>query len=256
MRPEDVRSPRFLAAARWWARREIRRTLDGLRVAGLREAREVARRQPVIFAATHVAWWDPFLLVVLDEALGTEGYALMDAENLCRIPFFARLGAIPVQRGNPRAGLRAGAALLDRPGRAVWFFPQGRHRPAHLRPLDFQPGIRLLARLAPNAAVVPVALQYAFAEAQGPVSYACFGTTLPAREVAEHGGVVRLERAVEEALARIDANLAGAGEPFQALIPSREWGANADPGTRLLNALLRPRAARAARAETEEPAHG
>lgn len=253
MRPDSLRLPRFLTAARWWARRELRRTLDGLRVAGLVEARSVVQRQPVIFASTHVAWWDAFVLLTLDEALGTEGYALMDERNLCRIPFFTRLGAIPVRRGNPRAGLRAGAALLDRPGRTVWIFPQGRHRPAHLRPLDFQPGVRLLARLAPDAAVVPVALQYAFAEAQGPVSYACFGTALPAREVAERGGVLRLEEGVEVALGRIDTFLAGGGEPFQALIPSREWDANAGAGTWLLNAWMRPRAARA---EGEERAHG
>jgi 1-acyl-sn-glycerol-3-phosphate acyltransferase len=191
------RSARFLALARWWARREIRRTLDGLRVAGLDETAGLARRQPVILAATHVAFWDVFLLVALDEALDTEGYALMDSVNLTRIPFFVKLGAVPIERGNPRPGLRTAATLLDRPRRAVWIFPQGHHRPPHLRPLGFLPGVRLLARLAPGAAVVPVGFQYAYEENAGPVAHASFGPPLTAPEVAAPDGVERLERAVE-----------------------------------------------------------
>jgi 1-acyl-sn-glycerol-3-phosphate acyltransferase len=239
--PERFRSPRLLAAARWWARREIRRTLDGLRVAGLAPVRQLTARQPVILAATHVAFWDVFVLVALDEALGTEGYALMDAENLCRIPFFARLGAIPVQRGSPRAGLRAAASLLDQPGRAVWIFPQGGHRPPHLRPLAFLPGVRLLSRLTPGAAVVPVGLQYAFGQSEGPVAYASFGEPLPAEAVAADDGVPKLEEAVEFELARIDRLLAGAPEPFESLIPSRSWSDQVGVGTRLLNRWFGPR---------------
>jgi 1-acyl-sn-glycerol-3-phosphate acyltransferase len=240
-RPQDVRSPRFLHAARWWARRELRQTLDGLRVQGLDAAREATRARPVIFAATHVSFWDPFVLVVLDEALGTEGYAVMDAVNLCRIPFFVRLGAIPVQRGAPRPGLRLAASVLDRPGRAVWIFPQGNQRPAHLRPLGFLPGIRLLARLAPSAVVIPVGLEYAFAESQGPVVYASFGEPLPSSGIGGEAGVERLEAAVEAELDRIDRLLAGEAEPFEALIPSRAWSEDAGAGTRLLNWALRPR---------------
>jgi 1-acyl-sn-glycerol-3-phosphate acyltransferase len=241
MRPDQLRSPRFMSAARWWSRREIRRTLDGLRVAGLAEARRVAAERPVIFAATHVAFWDVFLLVTLDEALGTESYAVMDEENLCRIPFFVRIGAIPMRRTQPRAGLRAAASMLDRPGRVVWIFPQGGHRPPHLRPLAFQPGVRLLARLAPEAAVVPVALQYAYGQSQGPVAYASFGDPIPAPVVASHGGVEVLERATEAQLARIDRLLAGADECFEALVPSRSWDAEMGVGTRLLNWALTPR---------------
>jgi 1-acyl-sn-glycerol-3-phosphate acyltransferase len=239
--PDQLRSPRFMRAVRWWARRELRRTLDGLRVAGLPDARGVAAARPVIFASTHVAFWDVFVLAVLDEALGTESYGLMDAENLCRIPFFVRLGAIPVRRGSPRAGLQAAAALLDRPGRAVWIFPQGGHRPPHLRPLAFQPGVRLLARLAPQAAVVPVGLQYAFAESQGPVAYAGFGAPLDASTVGAAGGVERLESAVVEQLERIDRFLSGAAEPFEVLVPSGSWGDQTGIGHRLLNRWLRPR---------------
>jgi 1-acyl-sn-glycerol-3-phosphate acyltransferase len=240
--PDRLRSPRFLGAARWWARRELRRTLDGLRVAGLDSARALAAERPVIFAATHVSFWDPFVLVVLDEALGTESYAVMDEVNLCRIPFFVRIGAIPMRRDQPRAGLRAAASMLDRPGRVVWVFPQGEHRPPHLRPLRFLPGVRLLARLAPpSVAVVPVGLQYAFGQSEGPVAYASFGEPLTGAEVAADAGVERLEEAVEEELSRIDRLLAGEPEPFRPLVPSRSWDERLDVGTRMLNWWLRPR---------------
>lgn len=215
----------------------MRRSLDGLKVAGLDEARAVASARPVLFAATHVAFWDAFVLLVLDAALGTEGYAVMDAENLCRVPFFTRLGAVPLQRGRPRSGLVAAAARLDRPGRALWVFPQGEPRPAHLRPLGFRPGVRLLARLAPAAAVVPVGLQYAFAAYPAPVAYAAFGPPLVAHEVAGRGGVARLEAAVERQLARIDACLAGEAGGFTALVPPRAERPRG-PGERLLAALL------------------
>lgn len=238
MNPEQLRSPRFLSLARRYARRELGHALDGLYVDGLDAARQVAKDRPTILAANHVCWWDSFLVVALDEALGTEGYALMDAENLCRIPFFARMGAIPLDRERPRTGLRAAAALLDRPGRAVWIFPRGGHRPAHLRPLGFQPGARLLARLAPNAAVIPVAFEYAFGEGHYPAAYACFGDPLSATEATAGGGIERLERGVETALARIDNALANCAPPFPALVASRGQRPDSGLGTRLLNRVL------------------
>jgi 1-acyl-sn-glycerol-3-phosphate acyltransferase len=242
MTPQQRRSPRFLALARRYARRELAHSLDGLHVAGLEVARRAVSERPALLVANHVCWWDSFLVVTLDQALGTEGYALMDAENLCRIPFFARMGAIPLDRQRPRAGLRAAASLLDRPGRTVWIFPQGGHRPAHLRPLGFQPGVRMLARLAPGAVVIPVAYQYAFGEGHYPAAYASFGEALAAAEVAGDDGTQRLEAAVEQELQRIDDALAGRAPTLPALVASRGQRPDGGWGTRLLNAILgRPR---------------
>jgi 1-acyl-sn-glycerol-3-phosphate acyltransferase len=244
---DAYRSPRFLRVARWWARRELGRTLDGFRVHGLEATRRVCSSRPAIFVATHVAFWDTFLLVTLDDALGTEGYAVMDEANLCRIPFFVRLGAIPMRRDRPRGGLRAAASVLDRPGRSLWMFPQGEHRPAHLRPLGFRPGIRMLARMAPpESAVVPVAIQYAFGQSEGPVAYASFGAALDREACIGPAAVPILERAVEAELARIDRLLVGGEERFETLVPSRSWDERTDLGTRALNWWLRPRGTRSA----------
>lgn len=214
------RSPWLVAFARRYARRRLARGLDGLYARGTGRVRALARERPVILAANHVGWWDSFVVVAVDQALGTEGYALMDAESVRRLPFFARLGALPLELGGARAraGLRAAASRLDRAGCAVWIFPQGRHRPAHLRPLGFQGGVRLLARLAPEAAVVPAALQYAWGERAAPAAYVHLGEPMA-------GGaslrVDALEAAVAAGLAAIDAALAGDAPPFPALVLPR-----------------------------------
>ncbi|HEX2191010.1 MAG TPA: lysophospholipid acyltransferase family protein [Longimicrobiaceae bacterium] len=234
------RTPWLLGLARRYVRRRLARGLDGLRAGGVEEARRAAAAGPVILAANHVSWWDPFLVVALDEALGTEGYALMDAGNLAALPYFARLGALPLDRRSParlRAGLRAAAELLDRPRRAVWMFPQGRLRPAHLRPLGVHPGIALLARLAPGAAVVPVAVQYAFGEHAAPAALARFGDAIPNAAAATHEGAARLERALEEELGKIDASLAGGAPPLPVLVASRLRRPDRGLGSRVLGRL-------------------
>lgn len=234
------RTPWVLALARRYARRRLARALDGLYVSGLEAARAAARERPVILAANHVGWWDSFLVVALDEALGTEGYALMDAESVRRLPFFARLGALPLERGGAavRAGLRAGTARLTGPGRALWMFPQGRHRPAHLRPLGFEPGLRLVLREAPGAAVLPVAIQYAFGERPVPAAYAHFGAAMPAEGL----DVAAVETAVEAGLASIDAMLAGRAPAFAPLVAPRVRSPEEGVGARMIGA--RGRAAR------------
>lgn len=234
-------SPGFRALARAYGRQRLARTLDGLYAQGLEAARARCAEQPLLFAANHVGWWDAFLLVALDEALRCEGRALMDAANLRRLRFFGWLGALPLSPASALGDLRAAADWLGRPGHALWVFPQGEQRPAHLRPLGFRGGVRLLAKLAPRAAVVPVAFQYAFREAPAPAAYAHLGAALPAAKVAAADGVARLERAVETGLAEIDAALAGHRAPFPALVPPRRRTVDGGLGARLLGGRPRPR---------------
>jgi 1-acyl-sn-glycerol-3-phosphate acyltransferase len=242
-RPGERRTRRLLPLARWWARRELRRTLDGLRVSGLESARVSAASAPTILAANHVSFWDLFVGLVLDEALGADCYALMDAENVCRLPLFRSLGGIPLRRRYPRDGFVSAARILRHAGSAVWIFPQGEPRPAHLRPLRFRRGIQLLARLAPHALIVPVGLQYAYANSRGPVSYASFGEPIPAGDVTSEGGLDTLERAVARQLERIDRCLAGRPEPFHSLVPSREWSSTSSWWIRFLDRITAPRGA-------------
>ncbi len=228
MNPGHRRRRRFVQLGRRYVRRTLARSLDGVYVAGLEAARRVARERPVILAANHVAWWDSFLVVALDEALGTEGYALMDAASVQQMPYFAWLGALPLNRAAPRPVLREAAALLDRPLRAVWIFPSGEHRPAHLRPLGFQAGVRLLTRLAPQAAVLPVAIQYAFAENSTPAAWVDIGAPVSGED---------LEAAVETGLARIDSALIGNASAFALLVQAKKRRPDQGLGARVLARL-------------------
>ena len=202
----DTRRPAFLDFARRYARRRAAHGLDGVWVAGLEEARAALAERPVLFAANHVAWWDTLLLVVLDEALGGLGWAVMDAENLGKLPFLGWVGALPLDRNSAdssRQCLRACSALLDRPGRGLWIFPQGRQRPAHLRPLDLKRGVQTLHAHNP-VDVVAVSLTYVFLEREHPAAIVRFSAPMPGAAVAGEALLPAVEGALLEGLAAID----------------------------------------------------
>ncbi len=205
-RAGDTRHPAFLRFARRYTRRRIARHLDGLWVSGLDEARAALAARPLIFAANHVAWWDALLLLPLDEALGGLGWAMMDSRNLHRLPFLGWVGALPLDRSSPersRACLQSSAALLDRPGRAVWIFPQGRQRPAHLRPLDLKPGLQTL-HAASDVDLVSVSIDYVFLERARPAAVVRFSPPICGRDVGGDALLPAVESAILDGLAIID----------------------------------------------------
>ncbi len=205
-RAGDTRRPAFLSYARVYSRRRVAHGLDGVWVAGLENARAALATRPMIFAANHVAWWDTLLLLVLDEALGGTGWAMMDATNLRRLPFMGWVGALPLDRTSherSRQCLDASADLLDRPGRALWIFPQGRQRPAHLRPLDLKPGIGILHDRNP-VDVVTVSLNYVFLERDRPAAVVQFSTPMTVGAVGGPSVMTTVEDSLLDGLAAID----------------------------------------------------
>jgi len=202
----DTRRPAFLSFARLYARRKVAHGLDGLWVSGLEQARRVLTERPLLFAANHVAWWDPLLLLVLDEALGGTGWAVMDAENLRRLPFMGWVGALPLDRTShdrSRQCLETSADLLDRPGRALWVFPQGRQRPAHLRPLDLKPGIGIVHARNP-VDLVTVSLNYLFLERDRPAAVVHFSAPMPGGALTGPSVLPGVEDSLLAGLAAID----------------------------------------------------
>lgn len=223
--------PWFRTLARRYARRRICRGLDGLHVRGLAQTRDLLADSPVLLAANHVAWWDALLLLPLDEALGGGGRALMDQANLNRMPFFSWVGAIPLDRSSPirsRDGLRTAAHHLSDPGSSLWIFPQGRQRPAWLRPLQLQRGVRLVASLS-NAPIVPVSIQYGFREIDRPAAVVDFGPPLPARSP-----LAKLEETICAGLDRIDRFFEGETDDYRPLLSPPPRRSEDHLGTRLL----------------------
>ena len=200
----------------WWfagdAERRLRRAFGSVRVRGLEPARALMRDGPVLIVSNHTAWWDPLLVLVLTtRVLGVDAFAMMDANNLRRLPFFGLVGAFGVDLDVPADGARAiryAAKLLDRPGRVVWVFAQGRERPVTARPLGFRGGTAEIARVARRAVVVPVALRYEHGARPAPDAYVSFGAPLepaPSRDV--EAGRAAQETSVTAELDALDAAL-------------------------------------------------
>jgi 1-acyl-sn-glycerol-3-phosphate acyltransferase len=245
------KSATMVWCSRVYARRAIRTRFDGFFISGLERARAQVDKGPVLFSPNHMSWWDTFFLVLLDEALGTDGYGLMDQNNLARLPFFGGFGVLPIDTlGGPstRGQLRVAKQMLDATPdarRALWIFPQGTQRPHHLRPLQFKGGVRLLA--SASVPVVPVAMALLFRERPEPSLFVHFGEAIDGADVAMRGGVERVEAAVVRGLETIDANYASL-DGFVALIPPQSA---ATPETGLGTRLLRLVSRRDGRAERE-----
>jgi 1-acyl-sn-glycerol-3-phosphate acyltransferase len=199
--------------SRWFsgdAQRRIFRTFGSVRVSGLDKLAHLASTQPVLVVSNHTAWWDPLLILYLTaRVLRVDAYAMMDAKNLRELPFFGKVGAFGVELDSKVDGARAiryAARLLDRPGRLVWIFPQGREVPVTARPLGFRGGSAEVARVARRAAVVPAAIRYEHGCKPQPSIYVSFGAELAyERDVA--CGTKMQEAAVARELDGIDRGL-------------------------------------------------
>ena len=175
----------------------------------------------MLFRSNHVGWWDGILTLVVDDALGAEveSRVVTEAATVRRLPFLAWMGFVPLRPG----ALRGLSGFLDRPGRAVWIFPQGKHRPAHLRPLGFQPGAAFVAR--GGATVLPVSIQYLFRDHPSPAALVHIGAPVP---------IDAAEQAVAEGLDRLDA-----AAPDLALVPTRAQATDGGAGARALAWMTR-----------------
>jgi 1-acyl-sn-glycerol-3-phosphate acyltransferase len=187
-----------------YARRRIRSEFHAVRILGFERALPALRSSPVLAVSNHACWWDPLLLIWLANyyipaSTPCDGYALMDAKNLRRFPFFRRMGVFGVDLEDPldRAAVLAYTqGLLDRTGRLVWIFPQGAERPV-TEALRFHRGAAVIAKGA-GCPVVPVAIRPEFGRFDRPVLWLSFGWPLTPSD----GGEADV-RAQEEAVAAL-----------------------------------------------------
>ncbi len=229
------------------ARDRIHKTFGAVRVHGLDAARALAREGPLLAVSNHTSWWDPLLVLHLTHhLLEVDGHALMDAKNLQILPFFALVGAFGVDLDRPADGaaaMRYAARLLDRPGRLVWIFPQGRERPITERPLGFRAGSAEIARVARKATTIPVGIRYEFAAEERPFLYVSIGAPVAAEKDPAEGRAAQ-EAAVERELDRIERAVRGEeGLGFEEIFSARE-PALGKLLTRLLARITAPRDAR------------
>ena len=104
-------------------------------------------------------------IFVQKELFDWEAYTVMDARQLQRYKFLARLGVIGVDRTSltgAKEFLKYSTALLQGQRRALWLTPQGTMTSNHTRPITFQPGLSHLAAGLDNFYLARVALHYEF----------------------------------------------------------------------------------------------
>ncbi len=211
---EHRKSAVFNALFVAYARRLLRTGFAAIRVDGLDRARAALAAGPAVFVSNHTAWWDGIVLMWLANYAfrpgPSDGYALMDARNLKKFPFFRRLGVFGVDledAGDRAAVIDYAVGLLDRPGRLVWIFPQGAERPV-TEPLVFRAGA---ARVAVGAGVpvVPMAVRYEHGRFPKPTIYLAFGEPLPAGAPVDEA-VAAQQQAVAGLLAVIEAEVRAA----------------------------------------------
>lgn len=197
------------------AQGRIRSTFAATRIHGLDRTRELSRTAPLLVVSNHTSWWDPLVILhVSQHLLGTDGYALMDAKNLRKLPFFSLVGGFGVDLDRPEDGaavMKYAARLLDRPGKLCWVFPQGRERPSTERPLGFRPGAAEIARVSKRALVVPAGLRYELGSDERPFLYLSLGAPIEAQRDVKAARVTQ-ETAVEAELARIERAIVSGDE--------------------------------------------
>lgn len=230
------------------ARGRIHRTFGKVLVRGLAEAQACAAQAPLLVISNHTSWWDPLVILhASTHLLRTDGYALMDAKNLRRLPFFGLVGAFGVDLDRPADGaaaIRFAAKLLDQPGKLVWIFPQGEERPI-TEPMRFREGAAQVARVAKRAQLIPAALRYEFAGEEKPHLYLSFGAPIRAEKDTEKGRQLQ-EAAVADELKAIDAAIGKApvsGAQFVELYSANQ-GIVGQWAERLLSVMTRPFAQR------------
>lgn len=172
---------RFTDYSRWY----VRRRFHAVRVlrsstATLDRASAQLSGRPLVVYLNHASWWDPLVSLLLADAFFRERtcFAPIAADHLERYRFFRHLGFYGVTERNARGFLRTTGTLLDSPQHAVWLTPQGRFADVRERPLKFAPGLGAVARLRPDAAYLPLAIDYTFWTEPQPEILIAFGTPI------------------------------------------------------------------------------
>lgn len=114
-----------------------------------------------VWYMNHYSWWDALTPFLLNESLHSQRLrAMMDEVQIRKHPFFRKLGAFSVNRGNARQAIQSlhyAAELLTAERMALYIFPQGAIRPEMERPILFESGLAWLYQSCPSVDFVPVA---------------------------------------------------------------------------------------------------
>ena len=187
--PAALRSPALVRFFGGVMARTMRRSFHAVRLARPGWP-DVPPDRPVIVYLNHPSWWDPAFLIVLARAGFPDrpGFGPIDAAMLERYRFMRRIGLFGVEPGTASGGirfLRTALRLLEDPSAMLWITAEGAMTDPRCRPVSLRPGLAHLVRHAPQATVVPLALEYPFWDERAPEALARFGAPLPAAVIAD-----------------------------------------------------------------------
>lgn len=182
----------------------MRRRLNGPLIAGA--PRHVPEGIPLLLVANHCSWWDGFLLRELQRRVrpGARLYTVMLESELRGRPFFRWMGVIglePKSRASLRTLLRFAHTHRTAPeGVVLSFFPQGRIQASTARPLEFQTGVRAVARRLAPVAILPVAIHFEMLNRPAPSAFLSCATMRRSED-----GFLDVERLADVVARELDA---------------------------------------------------
>lgn len=160
---------------------------------------------PVVWAANHHSWWDPFIVGALLTAAGHRMVLLADVANVHRYRFARRIGVVGTDEVRTAlTAVRGGATLV--------VYPEGRLLPAG-PPGPLAPGAAWSAARAP-ARLCSVAVRVLMRGRQHPEAYVVFSEVDADGPLPEVTG--RLRERLHEDLGAVD-RLSATAEPVQPL---------------------------------------
>jgi 1-acyl-sn-glycerol-3-phosphate acyltransferase len=145
----------------------------------------VPAEQPLIICTNHPGWWDPVILILLQDILfpGRLGFGPMDRAALGKYGVLRRVGIFGID-SNSRHGaaefLQQGVRILADPRAVLWVTAEGGFTDPRVRPVRLRRGIAHLARRVPEAIVLPLALEYPFWNERFPQALGYFGAPIAA----------------------------------------------------------------------------
>lgn len=201
---------------------------------------------PIVLCLNHPSWWDVEVYGWMGTTIFADRFcfAPMDAPNLTRYSILERFGAFAVHP-NSNAGayafLSMAELVLQNPKGLLMIAVEGRYRDVRERPVQPRPGLAHLARRAPGAMFVPLALEYAFWSERRPNLLMSFGEPISGSELAACKPAAATAR-IAEALETTMTALAEAGRSrdptrFSILLKGRDGMSGVIDLWRRVNAL-------------------
>ena len=192
--------------------RALKKHFHSVRVAKAGLPPSISKDTPLVVYLNHASWWDPLVMMWLGAHCyaGRAQFGPMDATQLERYSIFKHVGVFGVEKGTiagARSFLRTARALLAQPGAMLWLTPQNRFADARERPLRIASGLAYLAIMEPEAAFVPLAIEYGFGQERFPEIVLQFGAVEYGHALGESSAQTRASleaslQATQDALAQ------------------------------------------------------